>query len=393
MKLTSIFTGILLGSTMLLSCSKDDKDGTPPSPPPIVQNDITALDSKITSWMTTNGMPGMTIAISKNGKMVYKKAYGKSDQEANTVATNDSRFRMASVSKLLTSVAVLKLVQGGSITMNQKVFGTGAILGTTFGTQPYSANVQAVTVSDLLHHTSGGWGNASNDPAFLDYAWTSKQVFDHTINNIAIAAPGSVFNYSNFNYMVLARIIEKVSGKSFEQFVKDEILTPVGATQTVVAGNSLTDRKPNEVKYYGQGTDATWPYDKMNLPRSDGAMGWMGTATDLLRFANAVDSSSTRPDILSGETLKTMATTTANSSGFGFKFGCGWVIEGPEWFWWGSLPGTFGIVYRNANGICISALSNSRVQPNPNNGLYSFINVINYIAFDQTIPWQNIDQF
>jgi CubicO group peptidase (beta-lactamase class C family) len=381
---------IALLALILNSCSKNNDDPDPAEE----QVDIAALDAKVTNWMTASGMPGMSIAISKNGKMVYSKAYGKADQEAPADATTDSRFRMASVSKLLTSVAVMKLVQNGSISITQKVFGTGAILGTTYGTQPYSANVQAVTVSDLLHHTSGGWGNAVNDPAFLDITWTSAQVFNHTLTNIPLtAAPGSVFNYSNFNYMVLARIIEKISGKTYEQFVKDEVLTPVGASQTAIAGISLAERKTNEVKYYGQGGDATWTYDKMNLPRGDAAMGWMGTSEDLLRFVNAVDSSAARPDILNGTTLKTMVTTTAGSSGLGFNFGCGWVVENGEWFWWGSLPGTFGILYRNANGICISALANSRLQPNPNNGLYSFINVINYIAFDQTIPWQDIDQF
>ena len=378
---------------LLNSCSKDDSEPEPE--PPVVQADIAALDTKINSWMTTSGMPGMSIAISKNGKLVYKKGYGKGDQEAVTAVTNDSRFRMASVSKLLTSAAMMKLVQNGSVTLDQKVFGAGAILGTTYGTQPYSANVQAVTVNHLLHHTSGGWGNASNDPAFLDINWSSTQVFNHTLNNIPLtAAPGSVFNYSNFNYMVLARIIEKISGKTYEQFVKDEILTPVGATQTTIAGKTLADRKPNEVKYYGQAGDATWAYDKMDFARSDGAMGWMGTSTDLLRFVNAVDSSSTRPDILSGATIKTMVTNSPNSTGFGFNFGCGWVVEGNEWFWWGSLPGTFGILYRNGNGICIAALANSRLQPNPTNSLNNFINnIINYVAFDQNIPWQNIDQF
>ena len=386
-----IYSTLLLTAALFNACSKDDTN----EPEPVEQQvNIAALDTKVTNWMTASGMPGMSLAISKNGKMVYSKAYGKSDQEAATDATTSSRFRMASVSKLLTSVAIMKLVQSGAISMDQKVFGASGLLGTTYGTQPYSANVQAVTVSHLLHHTSGGWGNASNDPAFLDMNWTTPQVFNHTLNNIPLSAiPGSVFNYSNFNYMILARIIEKMSGKTYEQFVKDEILTPVGASQTAIAGVALADRKPNEVKYYGQGGDATWPYDKMNLPRADGAMGWMGTATDLLRFANAVDSSSTRPDILNGPTLKTMVTTTPNSSGFGFKFGCGWVVEDGEWFWWGSLPGTFGILYRNTNGICIAALANSRLQPNPNNSLNNFINVINYIAFDQTIPWQDIDQF
>jgi CubicO group peptidase (beta-lactamase class C family) len=378
-------------ATLFTACKKDSGNNPDPTPPPVTQKDIASIDTKIADWMTKNNMPGMTIAISKNGKMVYSKAYGKGDKEANTAATTDSKFRIASVSKLITSVAVLKLVQDGKISMTQKVFGNGAILGTTYGSKAYSANVQAITISDLLHHTGGGWGNEVNDPAFFISSYGTKETYDYTLDNLLIAAPGSVFNYSNFGYMVLARVIEKVSGKTYEQFVKDEILTKVGATNTSIAGNLLTDRKPGEVKYYGQGGDAPFVYD-MNLPRGDGAMGWVSTATDLLRFATAVDSSSTRPDILNGATLQLMATPTAKSIGFGWHFGCGWVVEDGEWFWWGSLPGTFGFLYRNVNGICIAALANSRLQPNPNNGLNSFFDVSNYIAFE-TIPWQDIDQF
>lgn len=367
------------------ACSKKDAPA-----PPVTQVDIPALDAKISGWMAASGMPGMSIAISKNGKMIYKKGYGIGDQEAPSNVTTDSRFRMASVSKLLTSAAVLKLVQNGSLSLDQKVFGTGAVLGTTYGTQPYSANVSAITVSHLLHHTSGGWGNTVNDPAFLDITWSTDQVFNYTLDNTPVAnTPGTSFAYSNFNYMVLARIIEKVSGKTYAKFVSDEILSPAGATQTVIAGITLAERKTNEVKYYGQGGDATWSYGKMNFPRADGAMGWMGTATDLLRFVNSVDSSATRPDILNGPTLQKMVTTTAASNGFG----CGWAIEGGEWYWWGSLPGSFGFLYRNVNGICIAAMANSRIQPNPNNGLFTFVPVANYIAFDQSIPWQAIDQF
>jgi len=294
------------------------------------------------------------------------------------------------VSKLLTSAAALKLVQAGTISMDQKVFGTSGLLGTVYGTQPYSANVSAITVSHLLHHTSGGWGNTSNDPAFFAVQMTTDQVINYTLNNLPLAnPPGTTFAYSNFNYMLLAKIIEKVSGKTYEQYVHDEILVPVGATHTEIAGGALADRKANEARYYGQQGDTSWVYGKMNLSRGAGAMGWMSTSTDLLRFANAVDSSSTRPDILSGPTLRTMATTLPSSGGFG----CGWAIENGEWYWWGSLPGTWAFLYRNANGTCVAAMANSRIQPNPNNGLYSFVPVINYIAFDQGINWQNIDQF
>ncbi|WP_353197782.1 hypothetical protein [Parapedobacter defluvii] len=88
-----------------------------------------------------------------------------------------------------------------------------------------------------------------------------------------------------------------------------------------------------------------------------------------------------------------MTSTTPASIGWGWHFGCGWVVEGDEWFWWGSLPGTFAILYRNANGSCIAATANGRRQPTPENGLNSFIGIVNYIALDEGIPWQDIDQF
>lgn len=356
------------------------------------QEDIASVDQKITAWMTQNSMPGLSLAVSKNGKLVYAKGYGEANTGAHEKVTTESQFRIASVSKLITSVAVMKLVEGGKISMDQKVFGANGVLGTTFGTQPYKQYVSDITISDLLHHTIGGWGQ-DNDPAFFDITQNKTQIINYTLNNITLTKkPGTAFAYSNFGYMLLSQIVEKASGKSYQQFVNDEIWSKTGATHSAIAGSKSTDKLANEVIYYGQGGDIPFVYT-MNLSRGDGAMGWMSTPTDLLRFATAVDSSSTRPDILSGATLKTMTTTTPASAGLGFYFGCGWAVEGDEWYWWGSLPGTFAILYRNGNGICIAAAANSRVQPNPNNGLYTFASVINFMAFDNTIPWQDIDQF
>ncbi|RYY59042.1 MAG: class A beta-lactamase-related serine hydrolase [Chitinophagaceae bacterium] len=377
---------------LLASCKKDSNPTPDPQDP--AQQDITALDSKMSQWMTSNGMPGMSLAISKNGKLVYSKAYGVGDKETAAHVTTGSEFRVASVSKLITSVAVMKLVQDAKLTMDQKVFGTGGILGTTYGTQPYRQYVTDITLSHLLHHTEGGWGQA-NDPAFFDKNLDATALINYTLNNVALTkAPGTSFDYSNFGYILLEKIIEKASGKSYASYVNDEIWQKVGASQSAIAATSLSGRTANEVKYYGQGGDANFVYDYIGFNRAAGAMGWRSTPADLLRFVNAVDSSDTRPDILSLPTIKTMVTTTPASTGFGgMQFGCGWVIENGEWFWWGSLPGTFAILYRNANGMCIAATSNSRKQPTPENSLYSFISVINYAAFDASIPWQDIDQF
>ena len=381
-----------LAIILFSGCKKDSSPTPDPVDPP--QQDITALDTKITQWMASNNMPGFSLAISKNGKLVYRKGYGVGDKEANTPVTAESEFRVASVSKLITSVAVMKLVQDGKLSMDQKVFGTGSILGTTYGTQPYKQFVTDITLSHLLHHTEGGWGQ-SNDPAFFDKTLDANSIINYTLNNVLLTkAPGTSFDYSNFGYMLLEKIIEKSSGKTYAAYVNDEIWQKVGARQSAVAATSLSGRTAKEVKYYGQAGDANFVYDYIGFNRAAGAMGWKSTPTDLLLFANAVDSSDTRPDLLTLPTIKTMVTTTPASTGFGgMQFGCGWVVENSEWFWWGSLPGTFAILYRNKNGICIAATSNSRRQPTPENSLYSFISVINYAAFDTSIPWQDIDQF
>lgn len=374
------------------ACKKNESPEPDPSPPIPVQEDIASIDQMAANWMTQNNMPGLSLAVSKDGKLVYAKGYGMANKESREEVTTASQFRLASVSKLITSVAVMKLIQDGKVSMDQKVFGPNGILGTTYGTQPYKQYVTDITVSDLLHHTAGGWGQ-DNDPAFLDVTMDKTAVMNWTINNLSLPKkPGTAFAYSNFGYMLLSQIIEKISGKSYPQFVQDEILTKVGAAHTFIAADKQSDKLEQEVIYYGQGGDVPVVY-QMNLSRADGAMGWMSTPTDLLRFVTAVDSSSTRPDILSLATIKTMVTTTASSAGLGFNFGCGWAVEGEEWYWWGSLPGTFAILYRHRNGICIAAAANSRLQPNPGNGLSSFARVVNFIAYEGDISWQEIDQF
>ena len=382
---------ILLTAAMVLTfaaCKKNDVN----APPPPQQKDITTVDEKITGWMTKNKMPGMSLAVSRNGKLVYAKGYGEANTDTHEKVTTESQFRIASVSKLITSVAIMKLVENGKISMDQKVFGTNGVLGTTYGTQPYKQYVTDITISDLLHHNGGGWGQ-DNDPAFFDITQDKPAIINWTLDNLALKRrPGTGFDYSNFGYMLLAQVIEKVSGKPYNQFVNDEIWAKTRATNSSIAGSRLTDKQNKEVVYYGQGSEGSYVYT-MNFSRGDGAMGWLSTPTDLLRFATAVDSSNTRPDILSLSTIKTMVTTTSTSTGFGFQFACGWVVEGNEWFWWGTLPGTFAILYRNGNGICIAATANSRRQPAPENALNSFFGVINFIAFQNDIPWQSIDQF
>ncbi len=209
------------------------------------------------------------------------------------------RFRLASVSKTFTGAAILKLVQDGKLNLDAKVFGTGGVLASDYGTAPYNANLLNITVRHLLQNVSGSWGAATGgDVIDQNPTYTYKQLFDWIINTRPNPnVPGTVYDYSNINFVLAGRIIEKVSGKTYVNYIKEDVMAPIGGTQTDIAGKTLADKKTNEVTYYGQGNDAPFCYT-IAFPRRDADGGLITTATEVLKLVNAIDGFTTRPDIL-----------------------------------------------------------------------------------------------
>jgi D-alanyl-D-alanine carboxypeptidase len=392
MKKVSVAAAILLVA-LFFSCKKKD---SPPDPvtPPVKQVDIAALNSRVTGFMGAYNIPGASLAVTKNGKLVYVKGFGKANTATGEDVTPASRFRLASVSKTFTGVAILKLVQDGKLNLDAKVFGTGGVLANDYGTAPYNANLLKITVRHLLQNVSGSWGAASGgDVIDQNPTFTYKQFFDWVINTRPNPnTPGTVYDYSNVNFVLAGRIIEKVSGKTYINYIKEDIMAPIGASQTDMAGKTAADKKTNEVTYYGQGNDAPYVYN-IAFPRRDADGGLMTTATDLIRLVNAIDGSSTKPDILNAANLTLLTTTSTVFSGYA----CGIGIWGAEnvWFNYGSLPGTRTAFMRNANGMCSVLLLNSRVDPTTNENPFVFAmqDLVLDITKNSSYSWQDIDQF
>jgi CubicO group peptidase (beta-lactamase class C family) len=382
-----LFSGVLLFS---VSCSKSG-DG---DPAPSTQADITSIDSKMASFMSAYNIPGASLAVSKNGKLVYIKGYGKANTSTNEAVTPAHRFRLASVSKTFTGTAILKLVQDGRLSLDAKVFGTGGVLANDYGTAPYNANLLNITVRHLLQNVSGSWGAATGgDVIDQNPAYTYKQLLDWIINTRPNPnAPGSIYDYSNVNFCIAGRIIEKISGKSYINFIKEDIMAPTGATQTDMSGKTAAEKKTNEVSYYGQGLDANFVYS-IAFPRRDADGGLMATASDLLRLVNAIDGFSTRPDILTPASLTALTTPSAVYS----SYACGIGIWSAEnlWFNYGSLPGTRTGFMRHNNGMCVALLLNSRVDPTTgeNPFVYAMQDLMLDMVKNSSYPWQKIDQF
>jgi D-alanyl-D-alanine carboxypeptidase len=394
-KFISFLMAIIIATTFN-ACKKSETAGVETVVPPITQADIAAVNTSVTNFMSTYNIPGASLAVSKNGKLVYMKGFGKANTTTGELVTPASRFRLASVSKTYTGVAIMKLMQNGLINIDAKVFGTGGILGNDYGTAPYNANLLNITVRHLLQHTAGAWGAATGtDVIDQNPTYTYKQLFDWIINTRPNPqAPGTVFDYTNVGYNLLGRIIEKVSGKTYSNYIKEDILAPIGVTLTDIAGKTEAEKKSNEVTYYGQGADAAYVYS-IAFPRRDADGGLITTAKDLLKLVTATDGFATRPDILNSATITTYTTPSAVFSSYACGIGL-WAAQN-IWYDYGSLPGTRTGFFRDNNGICVALLLNSRVDPTIAGGDGPFVQAMQAVLLDlcknSSYAWQDLDQF
>lgn len=354
-------------------------------------SNLAIIDDAIADYMRTNGVPGLSLAISRNGRLVYAKGWGYADVAANEWAHPHHRFRVASVSKPITSAAVLKLADCCGLSLGQTVFGPGAILGESYGTLPYSAWEKSITVTQLLHHTTGWltdgiWEVDSDDPDdAID--WQLSQIAGEPLN-----APGSFYTYMNIGYCVAGRVIETVSGRSYEQFVKDELLAPSCVTEMEIGGRTLFERKPGEVVYYQ--THEGSPYD-LSPSRMDAHGGWIAKPQDLLLLLRRMDSNTNQSELLQNDSLTTMRTPSmapGPGSG-GTNYGLGLGISGSGWGHNGAMPGTIAdLSYRN-DGFGFAVACNARPESDAFAGTLksTIMNVIN--TLNSSNAWPNIDLF
>jgi CubicO group peptidase (beta-lactamase class C family) len=304
--------------------------------------------------MNNHAVPGLGIAIARHGRIVYDESFGVADRQTGERLTPAHRFRIASISKPITSVAIFTLIERGLLKLDDPVFGRDGVLGHDVGRLPAGARLGAITIEHLLTHSSGGWPNDASDPMFRQPRLDHAGLIDWTLANQPLAhQPGTVFAYSNFGYCLLGRVIEKRTRRPYEAFVRDAVLKPAGVDDMEIAGNTLAERRPLEVRYHGQGSED--PYG-LNVRRMDSHGGWLARPAALARFASHVDGFG-HASLLRPETIRTMTTASAVNPGYAR----GWSVN-PRHNWWhtGSLPGTATIMVRSSSRLCWAALTNAR---------------------------------
>ena len=288
------------------------------------------VEPAIKGLMNQYGIPGASVAIAYQGKMVYQGGIGLSDVAAGEKVTAQTRFRIASVSKALTAVTVLRLFEKSLPTaLDQKVFGPQGLLPDAAFPEyakPKDARVLDITLRDLLQHTSG-WGIDGYDPQFdlvnvaremgVPAPASPRTIIAYMLRHRELgAAPGSQVMYSNFGYNILGRIIEYKTGKPYAQAVKDTVLRRAGATSLFIPVASGAIRMPGESAYYdypnaepstsvdGSGRTGPASYVGLDFNSMDAHGGWAGTPADLVRFALALQGQDGEPGLLSPQTMQ-----------------------------------------------------------------------------------------
>jgi len=320
--------------------------------------ELQSIYSQMKTYMDANGVPGAALAITKDGRLVYAAGFGYANKETGEEAGPKNLFRIASVSKPFTSVAVMKLIESsnGKFRLTDKVFGPGGILSADFPTPAGNPKIDQITVKYLLEHVSG-LSNAGGDPMFMNLNMNHKQLINWVLNDPAhkmTRNTNTQFEYLNFGYCLLARVIEKVSGKPYAQFVKDNVLTPSGITDMSIGANSEAARKPREVKYY-----PAYAYN-LNVTRFDAHGGWIATPIDLVRFLVHVDGLPTRNDIITASSHTTMLTDSGikDVNGNDPNYGFGWGTQN-QWHN-GAMDGTIAFVQVLPNGYTYAVIANTR---------------------------------
>ena len=355
----------------------------------------TAYEGVLRGILQQYDLPGASVAVTKDGRLVAAFGVGFADPGAQQLAHPDDRFRVASLSKQVTATAVVHLVEDGALSLDDHPFVILSNLQTISGSARNPA-LATITVRELLQHL-GGWNRdfeAVGDPMFDSQVISSSAgipgpadtttVIRYMLDKPLTYSPGTTYCYSNFGYAVLGEVVARVSGVPYPDYVQAHVLAPAGATEMAQGRTRLSDRADGEVFYQGYPGEplvpSVFPGDPPGVPWEYGGFyleamaahgAWIASPVDMVRFATTIDGKTTRPDQLTGAseaemfadphvpTCRVDGGTDPENANYWYGFGLQANSYGNYWHT-GSLPGTATEDVIAGNGFTWAIFSNSR---------------------------------
>jgi N-acyl-D-amino-acid deacylase len=349
------------------------------------------FDNAFGAFIRRWAVPGTTLCIAKDGKIIYSRGFGYADLNTRTKMPPDALFRIASISKALTAVAVLKLCEQGKLSLDSKIM--PLLHFHPVGDQQLDPELNKVTIAELLECTAGWDRRISGDPMFqpiarnaaTEYSYsmrpTRQSIIQYWLGKKLDFIPGTHFAYSNFGYSLLGQIIENVSGQKYEDYVRKQVLEPAGVMR-MLPGKTL-ELAAGETSYYAfpgqEEASSLLPNFKGRVALSYGGdfvleamtpdTGWISSAPDLVRFITSVAGDNSEHRIISQKSLERMLQrpNVPDWKDKSLYFAMGFeadvsVKDKVRFFRQGSLPGVTCVVCHRPDGYSYAICNNSRPQ-------------------------------
>ena len=229
---------------------------------------IAALDSRIVEFTSGRGIGAAAVGIMKDGEIIYNQVFGWKDKQRTIPLPENVLMRIASITKPVTAAAVHELIADGMLDLDDNVFDVGQPGGGLLEIEPYpslgDSRLAQVTVQHLLQHR-GGWDrNVAGDLTFRAIAIAEamsvpsppgrENMARYVLGQPLQFSPGARIAYSNFGYLVLGLVIEKVSGRDYMTYVKEKVFAPLGVPAAdVIQGRSLPAERSDREPWYDDG--------------------------------------------------------------------------------------------------------------------------------------------
>ncbi|MCA9055963.1 MAG: beta-lactamase family protein, partial [Planctomycetaceae bacterium] len=361
--------------------------------------ELSPFDAEFRQFMERQPIPGAAVAVTANGQLKYARGFGYADLANRIPVQPDNLFRIASVSKPITAVAILQLVEQGRLRLDEPVWEVLDFDAAIAAEPAFDKRQRDITIRRLLEHR-GGWDrDESFDAMFqsvrfarelgVDPPAGPREVMLRMLAQPLDFDPGERYAYSNYGYCLLGRVIEQRSGLPYEEYVRQHILRPLGIETMRLGRTRAPGRSDHEVRYYHPRQDESVfadnleqpvpsPYGGWYLEAMDSHGGWLASAVDLAKFAAAFDDPNASP-LLSRQSIDQMYGRPPGQAGYNdagepkeVYYSLGWqnrVLGADRSNHWhnGSLPGTATILIRRSDGVNLIALLNTRVSPSVEN--------------------------
>jgi CubicO group peptidase (beta-lactamase class C family) len=394
---------------------------------PFRNGDLDLIVKAVNDGLAARMVAGASVAIAKDGKLVYAAGFGKANLQTGELMDVRHRIRIGSVSKMITSAAIYKLVEDGKLSgVNRNVFGPGGILEKEVTLVPLCKDLEGASIQQFLQHLSGLPGtvpdpvNCSASGAAGNATLTARiqQELANFANarpvfptNRLLGKPGDFNAYSNMSHIIAGAVIEKLSGRSYLDYVRSRVLVPAGlpasgplAPALFTTGNY--NPASGEAGHYDTGgAYASYAATSCsNEPPGVGAGGWAMSAVDLLRWFTSIDAKPGRvPELLSAADQKTFTTAgVPKNPASGAPYASGIVVNGTWGFCGtsvsvtqghnGGVAGASSNLWLFGNGYAIAVIVNQDTAtsaPCPAND--TIIN--NLLGVVTKIDWPDTDQF